>query len=140
MQLGRKINTKLTAALFDLPDGGGSLAFRNLLRGQALGLPSGQDVAKRLRIQDVLTEADLDGAPEPTPLWFYIVKESEKRADGMHLGDVGGRIVGEVLAGLLEADQQSWFSVDPDWTPTVPVSDSGRGLQLVDLVSFATVP
>ncbi len=62
------------------------------------------------------------GAPEPTPLWFYILKESEL-ADGLsgrHLGPTGGRIVGEVLLGMLEGDPHSWYSVDRGWEPTIP--------------------
>jgi hypothetical protein len=60
------------------------------------------------------------GAPEPTPLWFYILKESELApVSGAYLGPVGGRIVGEVLLGLLELDPRSWFWQDPRWTPTI---------------------
>ncbi len=32
------------------------------------------------------TAGELGGAPEPTPLWFYILKESEVRTSGVHLG------------------------------------------------------
>lgn len=133
-QASRLIDAKLTTALFDLPDGGGSLAFRNLKRSQVLGLPSGQDVARALKLTP-LTGDEL-GAPEPTPLWFYILKESEL-GGGRHLGPSGGRIVGEVLLGLLELDPRSWFSQEPGWTPTAPIADAGRGLQMSDLVKFA---
>ena len=73
-QPSRLIDARLAPPLFDIPglDGPTSLAFRNLKRGQALGLPSGQDVARRLGL-DVISGADL-GAVEPTPLWFYILK------------------------------------------------------------------
>ena len=136
-QPSRLIDAKLTQALFDLPDGGGSLAFRNLKRGQVLGLPSGQDIAKKLKVKP-LTGAEL-GAPEPTPLWFYILKESElPPISGRHLGPVGGRIVGEVLLGLLELDPRSWWSVDPSWTPSIAPADRERGLQMSDLITFAT--
>jgi hypothetical protein len=134
-QPSRLVDAKLTQGLFDLPDGGGSLALRNLLRGQVLGLPSGQDVAKKLKLAP-LTGAEL-GAPEPTPLWFYILKESEILG-GRHLGPVGGRIVGEVLLGLLELDPRSWWSINPTWTPTVPAADAERGLQMSDLITFST--
>ncbi len=39
------------------------------------------------------------GAPQPTPLWFYILKEAELSTAGASLAPVGGRIVGEVLLG-----------------------------------------
>jgi Animal haem peroxidase len=136
-QPSRLVDAKLVAGLFDLPDGGGSLAFRNLKRGQVLGLPSGQDVARALRVSP-LSGGEL-GAPEPTPLWFYILKESELTASGQHLGPVGGRIVGEVLLGLLELDPHSWFSQDPSWAPTITAADPSRGLQMSDLVKFAAV-
>ena len=102
-----------------------------------LGLPSGQDVAKAVKA-DILASADLAGAPEPTPLWFYILKESEVVAQGRHLGPTAGRIVGEILLGLVELDPRSWFSLDPAWTPTVSISDSVVGLQMADLVAFAS--
>jgi hypothetical protein len=44
---------------------------------------------------------DLNGH---APLWFYVLKEAELKADGHHLGPVGGRIVAEVLIGLLAGD------------------------------------
>lgn len=102
-----------------------------------LGLPSGQDVAKALKVTP-LSGADL-GAPDPTPLWFYTLKESElPPVSGKHLGPVGGRVVGEVLLGLLELDPRSWFSIDPSWTPTVAAADTGTGLQMADLITFVT--
>lgn len=102
-----------------------------------LGLPSGQDVAKALEVDRILTGVELE-APEPTPLWFYILKESELIAQGKHLGPVGGRIVGEVLLGLVELDPRSWFSLEPAWTPTIPIADVTKGLQMADLVRFVT--
>jgi hypothetical protein len=41
------------------------------------------------------------------------------------LGPVGGRIVGEVLVGIIDADPESFRSVDPDWTPTLPARRTG---------------
>lgn len=40
---------------------------------------------------------------------------------------VGGRIVGEVLLGLLELDPRSWFSQDPTWKPTIKPADAVAG-------------
>ena len=136
-QLGRRIDSRLVAALFELPSGGGSLAFRNLKRGQVLGLPSGQDVAKYLAVERVFTGAELE-APEPTPLWFYVLKESELITGGEHLGPVGGRIVGEVLLGMLEGDPQSWYNVNRGWRPTLPDADGDGQFTMADLVRAAT--
>ena len=60
-----------------------------------------------------------------TPLWFYILKEADALHDGEQLGPVGGRIVGEVLVGIIDADPGSFRSVDPGWTPTLPARRPG---------------
>jgi hypothetical protein len=43
-----------------------------------------------------------------TPLWYYVLKEAEVKAGGLTLGPVGGRIVAEVLVGLIESDPGSY--------------------------------
>jgi Transposase IS116/IS110/IS902 family len=65
------------------------------------------------------------GWVEETPLWFYILKEAELLHDGDRLGPVGGRIVGEVLVGIIDRDPESFRSVDPDWAPTLPARHDG---------------
>ena len=138
-QLSRKIDGKLTGALFDLPGPAGGLALANLRRGQALGLPAGQDVARFVGTQQIFSGADL-GVPDfdATPLWFYLLKESELLADGgVHLGPTGGRIVAEVLTGLLELDKQSFVNSAPCWRPEPPVTDEAGELDLGRLISFA---
>jgi len=62
--------------------------------------------------------------------------ESAARADGERLGPVGGRIVAEVLAGLIDADPTSYRAVDPDWSPTL--SARGARFGLTDLLIPAT--
>ena len=85
-----------------------SLAFRTLLRGWRMALPSGQDVARRM------AEPVIDGND---PLWVYVLKEAYE-AGGHHLGPVGARIVTEVFIGLLAADPHSYFAIEPNWMPT----------------------
>ena len=41
----------------------------------------------------------------------------EKRA---RLGPVGGRIVGEVIIGLLQLDRNSFLADEPNWKPMLP--------------------
>ncbi len=60
-----------------------------------------------------------------TPLWLYVLKEAEALEDGDRLGPVGGRIVGEVLVGIIDADPESFRSVDPSWRPTLPSHEAG---------------
>ena len=55
-----------------------------------------------------------------TPLWIYVLKEAEALHQGDRLGPVGGRIVGEVLIGIIDADPESFRSVDRRWKPTLP--------------------
>ena len=106
-----------------------SLATRDLQRGQAIGLPSGEAVAKAFDAP--VLDADQVGLAatgwrDETPLWFYILKEADALEDGERLGPVGGRIVGEVLIGLIDADPESYRRVDPAWAPTLPAREPGR--------------
>ncbi len=82
-----------------------SLATRNLLRNLTMEVPSGERVAKAMKLP-VLAPADLDDLEhfhlnERTPLWFYVLREAQVTAGGEHLGPVGGRIVAEVIIGLI---------------------------------------
>jgi hypothetical protein len=140
----KRIDTKLSSVLFDLPgqpeDEPTSLATRNLLRNLTMGVPSGQRVARTMQLP-VLAPADLQDL-EPlhldrrTPLWFYVLREAEVAAGGEHLGPVGGRIVAEVIVGLIRGDRQSYLRQDPDWTPTY---GSGDTFTMVDLLTAAGV-
>jgi Animal haem peroxidase len=104
-----------------------SLAARDLERGQGTALPSGESVARFLGV-DVLTEDDLGlsrhGWQGETPLWLYILRESSVRRDGDSLGDVGGRIVGDVLVGIIARDPNSYLALDPTWEPKLPGHES----------------
>jgi hypothetical protein len=55
-----------------------------------------------------------------TPLWYYVLKEGGVRGKGVKLGPVGGRIVGEVIVGLLRMDDESYLTQNPLWKPTLP--------------------
>jgi hypothetical protein len=126
------IDTKLSTVLFTLlgqPTGEPvSLATRNLLRNLTMEVPSGQRVAKAMSVP-ALTDTDLaDLAPfhltKQTPLWFYVLREAAVVAQGRHLGPVGGRIVAEVIIGLIEGDRHSYLRQEPDWTPTYGTGDT----------------
>ena len=138
------IDTTLSTALFRLlgqsPGSPDSLATRNLLRGLTMKLPSGQAVAKAMQLPAVEPIDLADLAPwnldERTPLWFYILREAQLAAGGRHLGPVGGRIVGEVVYGLIEGDSQSYLVQDPEWTPTYGVDDE---FGITDLLRTAGV-
>jgi hypothetical protein len=52
-----------------------------------------------------------------TPLWYYILREAEACTEGHRLGPVGGRIVTEVLVGLIDADATSFRQNGRAWRP-----------------------
>ncbi|OUS25540.1 hypothetical protein A9Q99_20995 [Gammaproteobacteria bacterium 45_16_T64] len=149
-QKNRKINSKINRHLLNLPFIGpgdiSSLAQRNLLRGVSMGLASGQAVAERMDIEplsaremnandpgNTLAQLGLDTS---TPLWFYCLKEAEVQSDGQQLGQVGGTIVAETLVGILQVDEHSFLTANPDWTPTLANAD---GLfEMADLIQFTT--
>lgn len=159
-----------------------NLALRNLLRGKAMELPSGQDVAMAMGIKPLTNRelrvgkaafGDLDDNPSiqdlidaaakqgrvssferGAPLWFYVLAEAladwtravkahkaahpqatEEQLDAIpvRLGAVGGRIVMEVLVGLLLGDPHSFLVQDPLWTPARNW-DSGRDALLKDFI------
>ncbi|MDN3355599.1 heme peroxidase family protein [Actinomadura sp. DC4] len=147
-QFARKIVATLNTQLLDLPvsavpgakDGAlarpvASLAVCNLLRSEALGLPSGQDVARTIG-EVPLTDEDLETVG-PIYLWYYILKEAEVVAGGSRLGPVGSRVVAEVLVGLLDADSTSFRATYSRWQPTLGPRPGRFGI--VDLLRFAGI-
>ena len=145
----RPIATKLSSPLFWLKPTPAdllsdpplhSLAQRNLLRHLTFGLPSGERVAEAMAVRpltsDELPEIARLPAEIQTPLWFYILREAQLRHDGRRLGDVGGRILAEVLIGLVQGDSDSYLAHDPAWRPEPPVSDN-REFTIADLLRFA---
>ncbi len=153
IQPAYKIDSSLVNPLKNLPPSIASdipnLAHRNLLRGNSMGLPSGQDVARSMGIP-VLKDAVLkvgkanqDGQKSnPTlasidpsfankaPLWYYILAEAQQEfVDNdtpIHLGPLGGRIVGEVFAGLMLGDSHSYLSQHPGWRPDDKLMNNGE--------------
>lgn len=149
----KRIDTRLSTPLFKLPrraiaGSGGPVVLpqRNLLRHLTWQMPSGQSIAHAMAVP-ALSRADLDelapfrlGLEASTPLWYYVLKEADLVADGRHLGPVGGRIVGEVILGLLQADRQSYLGAQPSWRPTLPaVGGDGRSFRMTDFLRFAEV-
>jgi Animal haem peroxidase len=123
-----------------------SLAVRNLLRAKRLQLPSGQDVARAMGVTPIdeatlysgnfagLSDADKTALDGKAPLWFYILREADVVAGTEHLGPVGGRIVAEVLIGLLAGDPLSYLNIEPNWVPTLPPANAAFSLS--DLINF----
>ncbi|HEY9015465.1 MAG TPA: hypothetical protein VIM84_10435, partial [Gemmatimonadales bacterium] len=121
-QRARKIDGRMVPALIHLPaaiagtagpEDYHSLAVRDLQRGQGVGLPSGEAVARHVGAEP-LTEDEVGlggiGWTGETPLWYYILREADVTTGGACLGPVGGRIVAEVVITLLERDPESILS------------------------------
>ncbi len=97
-----------------------------LARGMALRLPSGQTVAKKFGgkpLSEMELTRDSNGKLTPqgealiecgltkaTPLWFYILKESEVRENGGCLGRTGSQIVAETFHAALKHDPDSYLN------------------------------
>jgi hypothetical protein len=151
MQKAYRIDQQLVSPLGMLPvPNPRSLAARNLLRGLALGLPSGQTVARAMGLPPI-PDADLRVGPrdeagtpiteiapefaDNAPLWYYILREAELEHEGNQLGPVGGRIVAEVFIGLLAADRLSYLNVEPTWKPDDDLG--GAAFKMPNLIRLA---
>jgi hypothetical protein len=141
-----------------------ALPQRNLLRHVTWSLPSGQVVAKHLGVTPLSSAYFPElatyglGLETHTPLWYYVLREAgvtqttqptlvpsppptpTTTSTGLRLGPVGGRIVGEVILGLLTADPTSYLSAQPAWQPILPTRSGATGtFRMIDLLAFAGV-
>jgi Animal haem peroxidase len=146
-----RIDTELVNPLGNLPrevaSNPSSLAERNLLRGRQLQLPSGQAVARAmgipaLRPEDLDLKGFSDSLKNNTPLWYYVLREAKAERQGTQLGSIGGRIVAEVLIGLLAADPLSYLNAAPGWTPEpellrAPGPRRRKLFEMPELIRFA---
>jgi hypothetical protein len=167
----RKIDTRLAPPLKDMRNQGNGavapikeilkrLARRNLLRGYLLSIPTGQSVAEVLGatpltpdelkagnsgpLNQVLEE---QGFLDRTPLWYYILKEAQVRANGNSLGEVGSLIVCETIIGQLRLDSESYLNHKGGWDPSKGVKLAKAGVPnqdllvtIGDLIRFAGIP
>ncbi len=132
VQTAGRLTTRLPAHLMAAHEG--SFGTRTLLRGNTLRLPAGDKVAAAMSRADdeiaaVMARVDEVSSGRITagsPLWLYVLAEAEvigrettpghyDRGDG--LGPVGGRIVAEVIIGLLELDDTSYLGQNRGWAP-----------------------
>jgi hypothetical protein len=134
-QRAKPIDGQLPASLIRLPESitgtvdvsaYRSLAARDLQRGMGTGLPSGEAVAGAIGARTLSRqELALGDWQDETPLWLYILREAAVRGGGDHLGEVGGRIVAEVIVGIIRTDPESYLTNDPSWRPTLPSHEPG---------------
>jgi hypothetical protein len=113
-----------------------------ILIGKAVDSPSGDDVLGKL--SDLPQLSAFFGK---CPLWTYILAEAARTQTSLpipvtggkqittpQLGPVGGRIVAEVLLGMLFGDNDSFLSADPNWLPTI--RQKNKAFALRDLVAY----
>ena len=129
-----------------------SLAFRNLLRGYVLGLPSGQQVAAALPEEYGIDSAqDLEFNKIPgwqtvdaalrnklethTPLFFYLMREARVQGNGNRLGPVGSAILMEVFGAMLV--HCDTFLRANRWQPDPNIARNGN-LTLADIVRYVS--
>jgi hypothetical protein len=144
----KQVDTHISTPLFTLPIGAIAshdqptvLPQRTLLRQLTWSLPSGQSIAKAMGIAP-LSKKDLKelkpyGFDTSTPLFYYALKEAEQLEQGLHLGPVAGRIVAEVLIGLLQSDPNAYVVAQPNWQPTL--QNPGSGFRMTDFLTYAGV-
>ena len=67
-----------------------------------------------------------------------LLRESEVVREGRGLGPTGGRMVAEVLVGLLKGDPSSFLRQAPAWKPELPAATPGT-FTMAGLLRFAGV-
>ncbi len=152
-RLSKAVDEKLANELQSLPlpvvdsnnPNDRALAFRNLLRGNALGLPSGQDAAKALKAKgypidvtnlkldeiegwkrlDRIADGDVSPLRANTPLFYYVLRESQVLHEGERFGPVGSAILLEVFGGMLR-NCESFINTEKEWNPDPCISKEKR--------------
>jgi hypothetical protein len=84
------------------------------------------------------------GMPDPgnpgwagkAPLWFYILREAEIRNAGRRLGPVGGRLITEVILGILDCDKSSYLNAKTPFRPAAPIAPADS-FTMGDFAGFA---
>ncbi len=144
-QVTENMDTFMTESLYKLPISVASnpppiLPLRSLMRGQVYGLPSGQDLARAFGIPEsevlsaskgnlvfqslntpLVNQSDLAHLTtvfgEQTPLFYYTLKDCHVNGNGVHLGALPAKLIGETFLNLLTISPTSYISLG--WTPTV---------------------
>jgi hypothetical protein len=120
-----------------------ALGFRNLMRGNVMRLPSGQQAVATLKPKygDCIVEGvdlglndlpcgcgvDAEKIAAHTPLFYYILRESEVLHDCQRLGPVGSAILLEVFGGMLVHCHDTSFVHAQGWQPDPCVSKERWG-------------
>lgn len=151
VQQAGALDAYASAAMHSLPphlSAIGNLPKLNLMRGDRLALPSGEQVAREMGVDraefvpcgdasDPVGQAlkEARSLKDATPLWLYVLREAELLEGGQHLGEVGSRIVLDTLGVLIDRSPHSIFRA-PDWQPCWTDCAASQ-LELGDLLQAA---
>ncbi len=134
----------------------GNLPQRNLLRGSQIGVVSGEELARfygytPLTPDEMLEQPDrrdavrdlfkLDSSLDPktnekafkTPLWYYILREAYVQKQGKQLGELGSRLVAEVLSGAMFYSNE--YAFDYNWKSYINNSNRVTLRGIIDYVN-----
>ncbi len=107
----------------------------------ALGVPTMTEAELQQGNSDAVNAAlDQGGFIQTTPLWYYLLKEAEVRANGHTLGELGSRILCETIIGLLRFDRSSYLN-QRGWSPAdgVRMENGDPIVTISDFLRFAGV-
>lgn len=122
-QHSKKLHPHLAETLGDMPidtpEGvtQNSLPLRNLKRGKQFKLTCGQRLARKMKVKKLSSTVLAEHYPElkngdmheQTPMWYYMMAESEIQHDGHQLGSTGAILLAEVIIGILQYDHNSFL-------------------------------
>lgn len=144
-----------------------SLPRRNLMRGEAFSLPTGENVATALGLTPLTPDQILIGKATgnvddrvplssiahgafngKTPLWVYVLAEAWATSWAVgggqpdptrpiRLGPVGGRIVAETLAAVLVSDSGSYLNAPAHFRPEPDLCRGGTRFGFAEIINAA---
>jgi hypothetical protein len=147
-QPAESIDTTLPNHFKDLPDANihpfvtsspphepNVLALRTLCRGARTRLPTGQQMRAALDPDAVISPGTGPlwdnlrerGFENEIPLWYYVLLEAEINESGNTLGEIGSRIVAEVIEASLRHDRSSFlYCGGGEWFPPIWMCADGK--------------
>lgn len=85
-----------------------------------------------------LTRENIQKLCHHSPPWFYTLMEAQVCEKGNRLGPVAGRIVAEVLIGIIAAHPHSLFALEQAWKPQAFAGKADR-YTMIDFLRYAGV-
>ena len=120
-----------------------NLALRMLQLGKKYQLASGQTVVDILNERGMMLHKleaeqlgiDPAGLRENTPLWYYVMRESQLQQNGKRLGEVGSWLVADTFKKLL-LDSPCSVLNDPEFTPHPQILNGRKIVTMPGIIEF----